>query len=67
MSKNGKSQPAQNSLTGPGQAAEYSIIKADLIKVLVLNFFYLIIFLVLYFSNQKSHFLDIWFSKMLHF
>lgn len=47
--------------------AEYSIIKHDLIKVLALNVLYFAFILALYFSNQKSHFLDAWFNKILHF
>lgn len=47
--------------------AEYGIIKHDLIKVLALNVVYFVFILGLYFSNQQSHFLDLWFSKILHF
>jgi hypothetical protein len=47
--------------------AEYQIIKADLLKVVILNAVYLAIILFLYFGNQKSHFLDNWFAKLLHF
>ncbi len=46
---------------------EYSIIKFDLIKVLVLNLVYLGAIIFLYLANQKSHILDTWFAKMLHF
>jgi hypothetical protein len=48
-------------------AAEYRIIKMDLIKVIILNAVYLAVILALYFSNQKSHFLDNWFARLLHF
>ena len=48
-------------------ATEYRIIKFDLIKVVLLNAIYLAIILFLYFGNQKSHFLDNWFAKVLHF
>ncbi len=47
--------------------AEYKIIKADLIKVVLLNAVYLAVILFLYFGNQKSHFVDHWFAKILHF
>ena len=48
-------------------AGEYSIIKYDLIKVLVFNFIYLAAVLVLYYTNRQSHYLENWFSKVLHF
>ncbi len=46
---------------------EYGIIQHDLIKVLILNALYLAGVLALYFTNQKSHYLEAWFSKVLHF
>lgn len=52
---------------GISHAAEYRIIKFDLVKVVILNFVYLAVILSLYFSNQHSHFLDNWFAKVLHF
>lgn len=47
--------------------SEYGIIKHDLIKVLILNAVYLAGVLALYFTNQKTHYLEAWFSKLLHF
>jgi len=47
--------------------AEYRIIKLDLVKVVILNLIYLAVILSLYFGNLHTHFLDNWFSKMLHF
>ena len=47
--------------------AEYGIIKVDLIKVVILNAIYLAVILFLYFGNQKTHFVDHWFAKLLHF
>lgn len=47
--------------------AEYKIIKFDLIKVLILNLFYLVVLLGLFYGNQSSHFLDNWFAKILRF
>jgi len=47
--------------------AEYQIIRKDLIRVLMLNALYLIAILALYFSDQKTHYLEQWFSKFLHF
>jgi len=48
-------------------AAEYRIIKFDLVKVVILNAIYLAIILSLYFGNLHSHFLDNWFARLLHF
>lgn len=53
--------------SGMSHASEYRIIKLDLIKVVLLNAVYLAVILFLYFSNQKSHFLDNWFARLLHF
>jgi|GEM_PF-2942060 len=49
------------------QEQEYELIKKDLYKVLVLNALYLAAILVLYFTDQKSHYLQNWFAKILHF
>lgn len=63
--KQSAGQPAQ--VQALGHESEYRIIKFDLIKVIILNAVYLAVILFLYFSNQKSHFLDNWFAKVLHF
>jgi hypothetical protein len=47
-------------------AAEYQIIKHDLLKVVVLNAIYLAGVVALYYSNVKYGFLEQWFSKILH-
>ena len=52
---------------GMGHEAEYRIIKLDLVKVVILNAVYLAVILFLYFGNQRSHFVDNWFAKVLHF
>ena len=49
------------------QEQEYQLIKKDLYKVLILNALYLAAILVLYFTDQKSHYLQNWFAKILHF
>lgn len=72
MSKKHKNSNSQNSSQSTQSAvlsheAEYKIIKFDLFKVLVLNVIYLVLILSLYFSNQKSQFLEHWFAKVLHF
>lgn len=48
-------------------AVEYRIIKHDLVKVVILNAVYLAVILGLYFANQRSHLVDSWFAKLLHF
>ena len=48
------------------QAAEHIIIKHDLLKVIVLNVIYLAGLLALFFANQKSHFLETWFTRLMN-
>jgi hypothetical protein len=60
-------QIPQVSAGAVSHAAEYRIIKMDLIKVVILNLVYLAVILSLYFGNLHSHFLDNWFAKVLHF
>jgi len=48
------------------QAAEHVIIKHDLLKVIGLNVIYLAGLLALFFANQKTHFLEAWFSKFMN-
>lgn len=69
MSKKHKNQQYQavSSSGNMPHAAEYRIIKMDLVKVIILNAAYLAVILALYYSNQKSHFLDNWFARILHF
>lgn len=62
-----KASPASAGTPVLSHQAEYLVIKRDLIKVVVLNAFYLALILVLYFGNQRTHFLDNWFAKVLHF
>ena len=64
MSKN---RPNETSVSAGIHADEYQIIKHDLIKVLILNLFYLSAVLALYFTNLKSHYLEIWFAKIFRF
>ena len=64
MSSFSGSQSGASSLS---HEAEYRIIKFDLVKVVILNAVYLAAILGLYFANQKSHVLDNWFAKILHF
>ncbi len=52
---------------GLSHEAEYRIIKFDLLKVGILNLVYLAAILALYFADQKSHFLQNWMAKILHF
>lgn len=53
-----------NQVTG---SAEFTVIKQDLWRVLILNVIYLAGVLLLYFSNLKTHYLEAWFSKIFHF
>jgi hypothetical protein len=46
---------------------EYKIIKQDLVRLAILNAIYLAAVLTLYFTNQKSHYLENWFSQILRF
>lgn len=46
---------------------EYLIIIHDLARVIILNLIYLAAVLAIYFSNQKTHYLEVWFAKILHF
>jgi len=48
-------------------AEEYAIIKHDLVRVVLLNILYLAGVLALYYSNSQTHYLENWFSKILHF
>jgi hypothetical protein len=48
-------------------AAEYKIIKFDLIRVLIMNLIFLAAVLVLYYTNLHSGYLERWFEKLLHF
>jgi hypothetical protein len=70
MSKKHKhhlAQSSNSSQVSEVHAEEYSIIKHDLVKLLILNLVYLGLVLVLYYSNQKSHFLENWFGKLFNF
>lgn len=59
---------AQNQPTAlSAHEREYKIIKSDLLRLLALNAVYLTGMLLLYFTNQKSHFLDKWLSSILPF
>ena len=48
-------------------AAEYRIIKFDLIRVLIINLIFLAAVLALYYTNLHSGYLERWFDKLLHF
>ncbi len=69
MSKKHKQQNSVYSQapTSLSHEAEYRIIKFDLIKVVILNLVYFAVLVLLYLGNQRSHFLDNWFARILHF
>jgi len=47
-------------------AAEYRVIKHDLIRVIILNVIVLAAVLTVYYTNQQSHYLENLASKFLH-
>ncbi len=67
--KNRQASQNQNKNSGieAAHAEEYGIIRHDLIRVVILNSIYLIAVLALYFTNQKSQYLEHWFGRILHF
>lgn len=67
MSKNHQKQGSGSAHLAEIHAGEYQIIKHDLVKVVVLNLIYLAAILALFFTNSKTHYLENWFSKILHF
>lgn len=73
MSKKHKKHHSDNNQDSPvpgaysAHAAEYRIIKHDLIRVIILNTIYLAGALALYYTNQKSHYLERWFGNIIHF
>ncbi|MCL5774640.1 MAG: hypothetical protein M1333_00345 [Patescibacteria group bacterium] len=66
MSKNRNSSTQKTISTTELQTAEHLVIKHDLWKVLILNLVYLAGLMALYFANQRSHFLETWFAKLMN-
>jgi len=68
MSKKNKqtSDLAPSSLS-MSHAAEYRIIKHDLLRVVILNIIYLAAVLTLFYTNKSSHYMDGYLSRWLHF
>ena len=62
--KNNKRETQYQALT---QVEEYAIIRKDLQRVLFLNLLYLIIILAVFFTNQKTQYLQHFFGKLFHF
>lgn len=46
--------------------AETALVRSDLIRIVLLNVFYLALVLVVYYADQKNHFLVDFFGKVLH-
>ena len=67
MSKNRTDKSTESGQVYVAHAAEYRIIRHDLVRVLVLNALYLIGILALFYTNAQSHYLERWFSRLLHF
>lgn len=67
MSKKHKHTNNSQNLSSPvlNHAAEYRIIKHDLLKVILFNAIYLAAVLAIYFTNLKTGYLEHWFSKVL--
>ncbi|MCL5666396.1 MAG: hypothetical protein M1383_01335 [Patescibacteria group bacterium] len=55
--------PVSASLTHEG---EYRIIRHDLLRVVILNLVYLAAVLAVFYSNNKSHYLENLFGKIFH-
>lgn len=67
MSKKHKQPAAVTAVHSSGSMAEeYTVIRTDLIRVLLLNILYLAGILALYFTNAQSHYLERWFSTVFH-
>lgn len=67
MSKKKHSQGNNaESVHSAAEAAEYKIIGHDLSRVLILNAVYLAGLLVIYYTNQSSHYLEHFFSRIFH-
>lgn len=68
MSKKNKKQGSLIAAAGTyTPSAEHTVIKHDLWKVLYLNLVYLAAVLVLYFTDQKSQYLERIIGKIFHF
>jgi hypothetical protein len=67
MSKNHPNQTSSSQAAVLSHSAEYTVIKHDLVRVVILNACYLIAILVLYYTNQKYQYLDRILSHWLHF
>ncbi|PIR96562.1 MAG: hypothetical protein COT92_00440 [Candidatus Doudnabacteria bacterium CG10_big_fil_rev_8_21_14_0_10_42_18] len=70
MSKKHNKQGTQNHSVlniGSDELAEYSIIKKDLIKVVVLSLIFFSLILGLYYGFHKNGQLENWFSTFLYF
>ena len=55
----------KNNSTPLSHDQEYTLIKKDLYKVLIINVVFLIALFVLYYANQQSGFLESWFSNIV--
>ena len=70
MSKKNRkfNQPAAAGTASASQshAAEYRIIRHDLVRLIILNVIVLGAVLTVYYTNQGSHYLENWAAKFLH-
>ena len=70
MSK--KHPKTQIAFSGPAttplsHAAEYQIIRHDLVRVIVLNTIYLAGILALFYANNRTHVVDNFVARLFHF
>lgn len=47
-------------------AGEYRIIRSDLVRVVIVNIIFLAGLLALFYTDYRFHYLEAWFSKILH-
>ena len=66
MSKK-KNSDLNNPVAQLSHAAEYKIIRHDLIKVALLNAVYLAAVLGVYYLNRQNNIIDNWLRQALHF
>lgn len=63
----GISSQGQISAVSLEHAAEYRVIKWDLVRLIIFNAFVLAAVLGLYYTNLESHYLENWFSRYIKF
>ena len=67
MSKKHQGSTAYSGPLSQSHETEYRVIKHDLIRVILLNVLYLAALLVVFYTNQKTGYLEHWVGKIFHF